>query len=302
MIKMKKMRLFNILLMLCIISLLAACDPAARGVDVSENLGPAVGEVILASREDGSGTRGAFTKITGVMVEDEDGNSEDHTYIEAVIQNSTEGIISTVAGDANAIGYISLGSLNQTVKGIAIDGVKPSNRTIQNGTFPIARDFNIAWQEDRLNPVAQDFITYALSTQGQEIAAEQGYVEAISDTKPYSGEGSQSGNISIVGSTSVTPLVEALVEAYTTLNPNVQIDITSNGSSAGMMAVLDGIADIGMASRALKEDEAEKLESLSIAVDGIVVIVNNNNQIESLTLKQVQDIFTGEITEWEAVQ
>ena len=302
MIKMKKMRLFNILLTLCIISLLAACDPAARGVDVSENLGPAVGEIILASREDGSGTRGAFTKITGVMVEDEDGNSEDHTYIEAVIQNSTEGIISTVAGDANAIGYISLGSLNQTVKGIAIDGVKPSNRTIQNGTFPIARDFNIAWQEDLLNPVAQDFITYALSTQGQEIAAEQGYVEAISDTKPYIGEGSQSGNISIVGSTSVTPLVEALVEAYTTLNPNVQIDITSNGSSAGMMAVLDGIADIGMASRALKEDEAEKLESLSIAVDGIVVIVNNNNQIESLTLKQVQDIFTGKITEWEAVQ
>ena len=294
--------LSKLVLSLGAVGVLAACDPAATGDDEGTTDGSAVaGEIIVVSREDGSGTRGAFTEITGVLAEDENGEEVDETYIEAIIQNGTEGVLSTVAGDTNAIGYVSLGSLNDTVKGLPIDGVEPTNETVQDSSFPISRNFNIAWGGD-IEAVAQDFITYILSAEGQEIAANEGYVEFVPEAEAYAGDGSQSGSISVVGSTSVTPLMEVLVEEYTALNPDVKIDVTSNGSSAGMTAAMDGTADIGMASRELKEEEAAELESTAIAVDGIAVIVNKNNNVENLTLDHVRQIFTGELTEWEEVQ
>lgn len=293
--------LSKLVLSLGAVGVLAACDPAATGEEGTADGSGVAGEIIVVSREDGSGTRGAFTEITGVLAEDENGEEVDETYIEAVIQNGTEGVLSTVAGDSSAIGYVSLGSLNDTVRGLPIDGVEPTNKTVQDGSFPIARNFNIAWGGD-IEAVAQDFIDYILSAEGQEIAAEEGYVEFVSEAAAYAGDGSQSGSISVVGSTSVTPLMEVLVEEYTALNPDVKIDVTSNGSSAGMTAAMDGTADIGMASRELKEEEAAELESTAIAVDGIAVIVNKENEIENLTLDQVRQIFTGEVTEWEEVQ
>lgn len=292
--------LSKLVLSLGAVGILAACDSevADEGTATDSEV---AGEIIVVSREDGSGTRGAFTEITGVLAEDENGEETDQTYLEAVIQNGTEGVLSTVSGDSNSIGYVSLGSLNDTVRGLPIDGVEPTNETVQDGSFPISRNFNIAWGGD-LSEVAQDFIDYILSAEGQAIAVEEGYVEYVTGAEAYAGDGSQTGNISVVGSTSVTPLMEVLAEEYSKLNEGVQIDITSNGSSAGMTAAMDGTADIGMASRDLKEEEEAELESTPIAVDGIAVIVNKSNNIESLTLEQVRQIFTGEITEWEEVQ
>lgn len=277
------------------VGVLAACDPAATGGDES-GTGAVSGTINVVSREDGSGTRGAFTEITGVLEDD-----IDNTYVEAVIQNGTEGVISTVSQDTNGIGYISLGSLNDNVKGVAIDGVEPTAETVQNNSFPIARNFNIAWSGD-LEAVAQDFVDFILSEEGQTIALGEGYVESVSDAPAYEGDGTQSGTIAVVGSTSVTPLMEVLSEEYRALNPDVQIDITSNGSSAGMTSAIDGTADIGMASRELKDEENAELNSEAIAIDGIAVVVNKGNGIEGLTLEQVKQIFTGEITEWEDVQ
>lgn len=292
--------LSKLVLSLGAVGILAACDSevADEGTATDSEV---AGEIIVVSREDGSGTRGAFTEITGVLAEDENGEETDQTYLEAVIQNGTEGVLSTVSGDSNSIGYVSLGSLNDTVRGLPIDGVEPTNETVQDGSFPISRNFNIAWGGD-LSEVTQDFIDYILSAEGQAIAVEEGYVEYVTGAEAYAGDGSQTGNISVVGSTSVTPLMEVLAEEYSKLNEGVQIDITSNGSSAGMTAAMDGTADIGMASRDLKEEEEAELESTPIAVDGIAVIVNKSNNTESLTLEQVRQIFTGEITEWEEVQ
>lgn len=277
------------------VTLLAACDPGATGGGDGEGAG-ASGTINVVSREDGSGTRGAFTEITGVFADD-----EDQTYIEADIQNGTQGVLSTVEGDVNAIGYISLGSLNDTVRGLPIDGVEPTSETVQSGEFPIARNFNIAWSGD-LEEAQQDFVDFILSAEGQAIAVEEGYVESVPNAPAYEGDGTMTGTISVVGSTSVTPLMEKLDEAYRELNPDVQIDITSNGSSAGMTSAMEGTADIGMASRELKDEEKAELNEAAIAVDGIAVVVNNNNDIESLTLEQVRQIFTGEITDWADVQ
>lgn len=294
---MKWNNLSKLVLALGVSATLAACG----GGDEASSDGAVAGTINVVSREDGSGTRGAFTEITGVLGEDANGEEVDNTYSEAIIQNGTEGVLSTVAGDTNAIGYVSLGSLNDTVQGVAIDGVEPTNETVQDGTYPIARNFNIAWKGD-LSEVAADFVAYIHSAEGQAIAVEEGYVEAKLDGAAYAGDGSMSGTISIVGSTSVSPLMEVLAEEYKALNPDVQIDITSNGSSAGMTAAMEGTADIGMASRELKEEEAAELTSDAIAVDGIAVVVNKANTLAGLTMDQVKAIFTGETTEWEDVQ
>jgi len=296
---MKWNNLSKLVLVLGVSATLAACGGGDEAS--SDGATGVAGTINVVSREDGSGTRGAFTEITGVLGEDANGEEVDNTYSEAIIQNGTEGVLSTVAGDANAIGYVSLGSLNDTVQGVAIDGVEPTNETVQDGTYPIARNFNIAWKGD-LSEVAADFVAYIHSAEGQAIAVEEGYVEAKMDGAAYAGDGSMSGTISIVGSTSVSPLMEVLAEEYKALNPDVQIDITSNGSSAGMTAAMEGTADIGMSSRELKEEEAAELTSDAIAVDGIAVVVNKENTLAGLTLEQVKAIFTGETTEWADVQ
>lgn len=252
----------------------------------------------VVSREDGSGTRGAFTEITGILTKDGD-NEVDQTTKSAVIQNNTEGVISTVSGNENAVGYVSLGSLNDSVKAVQIEGVAATSETVLDGTYKLQRPFNIVFKDD-LSDLGKDFISFIHSTQGQTIVTDNKYVEAKTETGDYTTDG-QSGKLSVVGSTSVTPLMEKLAEAYKKLNPDVTIDITSNGSSAGITATEEGSADIGMVSRELTDDEAGKVDSDAIALDGIAVIVNKSNTLDDLTIDQVKSIYTGDITSWEDI-
>ncbi len=253
--------------------------------------------ITVVSREDGSGTRGAFIELTGVLVED--GNNEsDMTYEEAVIANKNDAILTTVAGDNYAIGYISLGSYNDSVKLVNINGVEPSEENIASGDYEIYRPFNVA-VKDEDNELANDFIEFALSKEGQEVVAND-YISADTEADSYESQ-ELSGKLSIGGSTSVAPVVEKLKEAYIELNPDVTIDIQVTGSSAGMTGAIDETLDIGMASRELKDSELEELTPYVIAYDGIALIVNNENTIENLTLDQVREIYTGEITEWSSV-
>lgn len=269
---------------------LVACGD--KGGATASNLG----DIMVVSREDGSGTRGAFTEITGVL--QKSGDTEvDKTTKTATIQNNTEGVVGTVSGNTSAIGYVSLGSLTDSVKAVKIDDVLPTNETVLDGTYPIQRPFNIVWK-DGLSQQAKDFITFIHSSEGQALVTEKNYVAALLETQLYQ-TSKQSGTISIVGSTSVTPLMEKLAEAYQKLNPDVKIDITSNGSSAGVTAVQEGVADIGMVSRELKDKEKPGLTADAIALDGIAVVINKENPLESLTAQQVQDIYTGKLLTWD---
>ncbi|EHR37898.1 hypothetical protein HMPREF9708_00527 [Facklamia languida CCUG 37842] len=335
------------------------------------------GAINVISREDGSGTRGAFVEI--VEVTDEDGN--DLTTSSAAIQNQTSGVITTVAGDPSAIGYISLGSLDDSVKAVKVDGAEATPEEITAGSYPIARPFNVAWnKEEELSDVTADFLDFIMSKDGQTIVEEEGYIAVVEEaaaeeeteeaaaeeeteeaaaeeeteeaaaeeeteeaaaeeeteeaaaeeeteeaaaeeeteeaaaeeeTEEAAEEGSRidslpayeateelEGTIEVVGSTSVSPLIEKLAEAYKAVQPNVEINVTSNGSSAGMEAAMNGTADLGMASRELKEEEAAALEQKVIATDGIAVVVNNENPVEELSLETIRGIFLGEITDW----
>ncbi len=313
------------------------------------------GPINVITREDGSGTRGAFVEIVGVT--DEDGN--DLTSPEAVTQNQTSGVLTTVAGDPSAIGYISLGSLNDTVKALKVDDVEANPENVANGKYPIARPFNVAWSnENDLSEVAKDFLAFIQSKEGQTIAEEEGFIavtdmmadsneakeesesseeteeaneetqdEASTDKESaeseaeseesseetaeegglhgaaslpsYEPAGELEGTIECIGSTSVSPLMEKLAEAYKELQPKVEINITANGSSAGMEAAINGTADLGMASRELKDEEKEVLSSTEIALDGIAVVVNNDNPAEGLSLEAIRSIFLGELSQWE---
>ncbi len=248
----------------------------------------------VISREEGSGTRGAFIELVGLEEEAADGTKEDKTTVDAVVQNSTNGVMTSVAQDPNAIGYISLGSLNDTVKAVKVEGVEATEENIVNGSYKISRPFNLAYKEDKLNDISKDFLAYCLSTEAQEIVKEEGYVP-LSDTKAYEGAEGLSGSITVAGSTSVTPLMEKFIEAYKALNPDVQIDLQSTGSSAGIEAVIDESADIAMASRELKDEEKEQLKPEVIATDGIAVVVNTESKVEDLTVEQLRQIFAGEI-------
>ena len=253
-------------------------------------------EITIVSREDGSGTRSAFIELFGVETTGEDGKKVDNTTLAAVITNSTSVVMTTVSGDKNAMGYLSLGSLNDTVKALSIDGAQPSVANIENGTYTIARPFIVATKGD-LSEAAQDFMDYILSAQGQKIVNDNGYIP-IRDTKDYTGSLS-SGKIVVAGSSSVTPIMEKLKEGYLALNSGITIEIQQSDSSTGMNNTKDGVCDIGMASRELKSSETEAgLVPTVIANDGIVVVVNNDNPLTNLTKEQVMQIYTGEITKW----
>ena len=258
------------------------------------------GEITVVSREEGSGTRGAFIELTGVEEKNADGVKVDNTTEEAVVTNSTNVMMTTVAGDESAIGYISLGSLNDTVKALQIDGVDATVENIKNGTYTLARPFNIATKEG-LSEAAQDFVNYILSAEGQQVIADNKYIP-LDDAPAYEGK-QVSGKIVVAGSSSVTPVMQKLAEAYQVVNPNAEIEVQQSDSTTGMQSAIDGICDIGMASRDLKDSEKEAgLNGQTIAMDGIAVIVNQNNDLTTLTLAQVKSIFTGEATEWENVK
>lgn len=267
--------------------------PAASDFDVDEIIN-------VVSREDGSGTRGAFIEIVGILEKDANGNEVDRTYEEAIIQNGTDAILTTVAGDEYAIGYISLGSLNDSVKAVKIEGVEPTSENVQNGSYKISRPFNVAYKGE-LSGLAKDFMDFILSAEGQQIVVDKGYVQASTSPAAYAGE-AQSGNLVVAGSTSVTPVMEKLAEAYQELHSGVTIEIQSSGSSAGMTAAMEGTAELGMASRDLKDSEKAELNYNAIAIDGIAVIANNANPINDLTMDEVKAIYIGEATEWNVVE
>lgn len=253
--------------------------------------------ISVVSREDGSGTRGAFIELFEIQQKNADGTKKDLTTKEAIIAKQTDIMMATVAGDRYAIGYISTGSLNDTVKAVKIDGAEATGENIKNGSYTVSRPFNIATKGEPSGAV-KDFIDYILSADGQAIVSNT-YI-AVSDAPAYSGD-KPSGKIVIAGSSSVSPLMEKLIEAYKEVNPNAEIELQTNDSSAGMQATMDGNSDIGMASRALKDSEKEQLTSIEIALDGIAVVVNNDNPLENLTKEQVQKIFVGEILNWSEV-
>lgn len=266
-------------------SLLAACG-SRTGYDT----------ITVVSREDGSGTRGAFIELLGIEQKNADGSKADKTVDSAEITNSTSVMETTVAGDPGAIGYVSLGSLNDTVKALKIDGVEATAENVKNGTYKVARPFNIATLGTP-GELAQDFIDFILSDEGQAVVEKNGYVSQGS-TGAYAGK-KPSGSITVGGSSSVTPVMEKLKEAYIALNPNATVEVQQSDSTTGMSSTVDGAYDIGMASRELKDSELSAgLVPTVIAMDGIAVIVNKDNTAEGLTSDQVRSIYTGETTKW----
>ena len=250
-------------------------------------------DITVVSREEGSGTRGAFVEL--MKIQDDDG---DHTVDTAEISNSTSVVTQTVAGNTAAIGYISLGSLNDTVKALSVDGVEPTVENIKAGSYAVSRPFEICYKEENLTDLGKDFISYIMSAEGQKIVDDEGYIAKDENAESYTGSG-MSGNLSLNGSTSVSPLMEKLAEAYKAINPDVTIDIQQTGSGAGITATADGTCEIGMSSRELKDEElAQGITEQQIALDGIAVIVNKDNGLQNLTSEQIRQIFVGEITNW----
>ncbi|HPU48410.1 MAG TPA: substrate-binding domain-containing protein [Syntrophomonadaceae bacterium] len=284
--------IFFLLLLLIAAGTIAGCTRDAGEFDPSKT-------IRVVSREDGSGTRSAFIELFGIEVKGADGSKKDLTTKEAVIAKQTDVMMTNIAGDKYAVGYISLGSINKTVKAIQIDGVDPTAENVQNGTYPVARPFNIATKGEPAG-LAKDFIEFILSGDGQAVVAKS-YIAVDENAPAYAGS-KPAGKIVVAGSSSVTPVMEKLKEAYLEINPNAIIEIQLSDSSAGMTGAIEGTCDIGMASRALKDSELEQLISTQIAWDGIAVIVNNENPVLSLTKEQVRGIFTGELTKWSEIQ
>lgn len=272
-----------------------ALTGCSSGGDAASSDGAPQGAISVISREDGSGTRGAFTEL--FEIEDADGN--DATAASAVVTNSTSVMMTTVAGDPSAIGYISLGSLNDTVKAVQIDGVAPSAEGVKDGSYKVARPFNVVAGAS-VSDVAQDFLDFVMSAEGQAVVDED-YVSVAENAQPYSASG-KSGKVVVAGSSSVTPVMEKLAEAYEALNPEVNVEVQQSDSSTGIQSAIDGTCDLGMASRELKDSElSQGVKPVVIAMDGIAVVVNKGCAIDSLTSDQVKGIFTGEIADWSAV-
>lgn len=282
------------------VSAFAGCGSAGSSSNGSSDAGSDAAKfdasktISVVTREEGSGTRDAFTELTGVLVKDGD-NKTDNTTTSAVTINSTEAVITNVKDNDAAIGYISLGSLNDTVKALKIGGVEATADNVKSGDYAVSRPFNIAYKGE-LSDVAQDFVDYIMSSDGQKIVSDNGYV-TVSENAAYSGK-KPSGKISVAGSSSVSPVMEKLAEAYQKVNTNSKVEIQTSDSSAGMQSAMGGTCDIGMASRDLKDEEKSALKVETIAKDGIAVIVNNANTCDDLTLDQVKSIYTGETTVW----
>lgn len=282
------------------VSAFAGCGSAGSSSNGSSDAGSDAAKfdasktISVVTREEGSGTRDAFTELTGVLVKDGD-NKTDNTTTSAVTINSTEAVITNVKDNEAAIGYISLGSLNDTVKALKIGGVEATADNVKSGDYAVSRPFNIAYKGE-LSDVAQDFVDYIMSSDGQKIVSDNGYV-TVSENAAYSGK-KPSGKISVAGSSSVSPVMEKLAEAYQKVNTNAKVEIQTSDSSAGMQSAMGGTCDIGMASRDLKDEEKSALKVETIAKDGIAVIVNNANTCDDLTLDQVKSIYTGETTVW----
>lgn len=283
------------------ISILAAAALAAAmfaGCSGENSSSGASGAITVITREDGSGTRGAFIELTGVEKKDGEGNRSDETTLSALTSKSTDAVLTQVKGDVNAIGYISLGSMNEDVKALKIEGVEATIDNIKADKYAIARPFNIATNGD-VSDVTADFIKFIMSADGQKVIEENGYV-AVNDSAEAYTPADVSGTIKINGSSSVTPVMTKLKEAYEKINDKADIEIQQTDSSTGMKTVAEGSCDIGMASRELKDTESE-LNGTTIAKDGIAIIVNPNNALDDINVETIRKIYVGEITSWEDV-
>ena len=310
-------KLLAMLIALTMVAGLAACAttaaPAATeapaveateapAAEATEAPAPAAltSDIVVVSREDGSGTRGAFIELFGVEQKDADGKKIDYTTLDAEIVNSTSVVLQTVSGNEAAIGYISLGSLNDTVKALQIDGADATVANVKDGSYKISRPFNIVTKAE-VSEAAKAFIDFILSAEGQAVVADNHYIPM--DNAPAFAGSSVAGKVVVAGSSSVTPVMEKLKEAYVALNPNAEIEIQMSDSSTGVKMAIEGTCDIGMASRALKDSEtAEGVSSTVIATDGIAIVVNLNNPISGLTAEQVRQIYVGETLSWSEVQ
>ena len=298
---MKTKKLFALLTAAAMLTAMTACGgnyDSASGSDAAASGGSDLGMISVVSREDGSGTRGAFIELMGVEEKDADGNKTDMTTAAAIITNNTEVMMSTVAGDPASIGYVSLGSLGDQVKALTVDGAEATAENVKSGTYKVARPFNIATKGEPTG-VAKDFINFILSADGQKIVSED-YITVDDQAAAFQTDGS-TGKLVIGGSSSVTPLMEKLVEAYKAINAGAEIELQASDSTSGMTGTIEGTYDIGMASREMKEEELAELKGTVIAMDGIAVIVNNENPLTGLTSEQIGQIYKGEITDWSEV-
>ena len=258
--------------------------------------------ISVLSREDGSGTRGAFIELFGVEQKNSSGKKVDYTTDEAAITNSTSVMLTSVAGDNYSIGYVSLGSLNDSVKALKIDGVQATIDNIKNGSYKISRPFNIAVKAN-ISAAAQDFVNFIMSDQGQKIVEKNKYISVnTNSTYGFKSSGKASGKVVVAGSSSVSPVMEKLIEAYKSVNPNVKIELQTSDSTTGITNAASGTCDIGMASRSLKETEKSKgLKEITIAIDGIAVVVNKSNPLDNANKNTVRDIYTGKIQKWNQI-
>lgn len=273
---------------------LAGCD---RGFDPAAEIG-------LVSREDGSGTRSAFIELTGIQTKGSDGRKIDRTSPTTMIASSTAVALTTVAGDPASLGYLSLGAVNDSVKIVKVDGVAPTREDIAAGRYALVHPFNVVTRgtTDNLKPAAKDFLAWVLSTDGQDVVEKAGYLR-VGDPKPYTGNAGIAGKVVCSGSSSVTPCMEKLKEAYCATHPQVTVEVQQSDSSTGVTDARDGVCDLGMASRALKASESDAgLVATAIALDGLAVVVNPQNPIENISKENLRKAFTGEITTWDQVK
>lgn len=283
-------------LVLAAVIVFAACS--AKTTDKPETDTPAsLGSVTVISREEGSGTRDAFVELMEII----DVDKNDLTTEKAEITNSTSVMMSTVAGNKSAIGYVSLGALSSDVKALSLNGVAPSTATVKDGSYVLQRPFNIAYIDGSLSDVAKDFVSYIMSKEAAGIIDSEGYISLDSATNSYSASGMK-GTVTLAGSTSVAPLMNVLADEYKKLNPDVKVEIQESGSSAGIQSAIEGAVDIAMSSRDLKDDEATTLTPAQLALDGIAVIANKENAVNNITSEQVKQVYMGEITSWDDIK
>lgn len=292
---MKKLICSVIVIALVAISLVG-CGSSNNSSSDSSNGNKVTGDITVVSREDGSGTRGAFTELLGIV----DDKENDATTESAEITNSTSVMMTTVQGNDNAIGYVSLGSLSDSVKEVTVDGIEGTAENVKSGKYKISRPFNLCYYDGKLSKLAEDLINFIMSDEGQKTVDKEGYI-SVESGKSYKVSGLK-GKITVAGSTSVAPLMNVIADEYKKLNPGVTIEIQESGSTAGIQSATEKAVDIGMSSRELKDDEAKTLATKKIAMDGIAVIVNKNNSIDNLTSDQIKSIYLGETTSWDDIK
>ena len=276
----------KILLLISTLLLITSCTGKKTNVNKSKNF-----DLTVTSREDGSGTRKSFIEQVGLIKEDKNGNYKDLTTDNSMVINSTNGVLKAVGVDKTAIAYVSLTSLDDSVKAIKIDGVSPNKNTIESGEYKLQRPFGLAYKKDSAKDLSKDFLQYVKSKSAKKLIEDEGLL-AITNEKEYKSKNLK-GKLTITGSSSLSSIVEKLAENYEKLNKNVEVEVLSNESLTGLKNVKDNVVDIAMVSNKLQD---ENLFSEIFAIDGIAIIVNKDNtQINDLTMEQLRDIYRGEI-------